>query len=98
MNVLTGAESEKVNSAITQHVGLRFSTDKFYTSSEEYGFATACLVQEVYNFTVSLPINWSAETLQTAIANVATAVKKAYPQLNDESVRRLQSCLAYAWR
>jgi hypothetical protein len=55
-------------------------------------------VLEAYEFAVSSPVDWSMETLPGARARVEQALREAYPFLNQDSIRRLGSCFAYAWK
>jgi hypothetical protein len=98
LNDLTPAVIEKVNAAIAQDLGLWLTPKKEETIKATYGDAVASVVERAYTFSVNHPVDWSVETYEAAIEKVNTAVKRAYPFLDEASVRVLTNCFAYSWK
>lgn len=91
------AVQAQVNEAIA-HLNAWLDKQTAEQIKAQYDSATYDLVAAVYRRALDYPVNWQQETYEQAIASSRAAVQATYPFLDEQSLRILGNCFAYAWR
>lgn len=98
MDYMNKEFAKRINEAIDQCLGLWWEEDKEKCILTKYGVDILNAVKEVYKFTMKYEVDWSKETLESAMPKLEMALHNRYPFLDDVSIRRLGNNFAYSWK
>ena len=89
---------DKVNSAIERFLQSGWSKEVEEAIINSYGQDIASQVKAVYRQAVDCPVDWSKESMDSALLILADFLKAEFPWLSKEARIRLNYCYIMTWK
>lgn len=91
-------EFDRINDAIVRFLKAGWTNQVAVEIGEALGQDVAMKVREVYRQAIDCPVDWSRETMDSALAILAGFLAARFPWLTVEARARLNYCYCMTWK
>ncbi len=89
---------DNINHALAKHLVSQWSPESEQKSRMKYGREIADKAKAVYDAVIDCPVDWSKESMDSALDLMHEFINQNYPWLSKESRRKLNYNFIMVWK